>query len=99
MLVTFKTDAHADITMFGKDALAMLSMMGHSTTVPGAMMADEVPAALARLTAAIEAEKTSPSPVEGGYADEPPVSIKLRAMPLMGLLAASAKAKDYVMWE
>jgi hypothetical protein len=99
MLVTFKTDAYADITMFGKDALAMLSMMGHSTTVPGALVADEVPVALARLTAAVEADKAAPSPVESKYADEPTVSIALRAQPLMEFLAAAAKAKSYVMWE
>jgi len=99
MLVTFKTDVHADITMFGKDALAMLNMMGHSTTVPGALVAEEIPAALARLTAAIEAEKASPHPVESAYADEPTVSTALRALPLMELLAAAAKAKAYVMWE
>jgi hypothetical protein len=99
MLVTFKTDAYADITMFGKDALAMLNMMGHSTTVPGALLAEEIPAALARLTAAIEAEKASPSPVESKFTDEPTVSTSLRAQPLMELLAAAAKAKAYVMWE
>ena len=45
MLVTFTTDAYADITMFGDVALAMLKMMGHSTTVPGAILAADVPAA------------------------------------------------------
>ena len=34
MLVTFTTNAYADITMFGDVALAMLKMMGHSGTVP-----------------------------------------------------------------
>ena len=57
MLVTFTTDAHADITMFGDVALTMLKMMGHSATVPGAILAADVPAALSKLTAAIDAEK------------------------------------------
>ena len=57
MLVTFTTDAFADITLFGDVALAMLKMMGHSATVPGAILADDVPAALSQLTAAIEADK------------------------------------------
>jgi len=43
MLVTFITKAYADITMFGDVAVAMLKMMGHSTTVPGAIVAEEVP--------------------------------------------------------
>ena len=49
MLVTFTTDAYADITMFGDVALATLKMMGHSATVPGAILAADVPAALSRL--------------------------------------------------
>ena len=52
MLVTFTTNAYADITLFGDVALAMLKMMGHSATVPGAILAEDVPAALSRLTAA-----------------------------------------------
>lgn len=98
MLVTFTTDAYADITMFGDVALAMLKMMGHSTTVPGAILAEDVPAALSRLTAAIEAEKAAP-PVEDKDADEPVVSMANRALPLINLLTAAVKANTYVMWK
>jgi len=98
MLVTFTTNAYADITMFGDVALALLKMMGHSATVPGAIMAEEVPAALDRLTAAIEAEKAS-APAEDENADEPVVSMAHRALPLINLLAAAAKAETYVTWK
>lgn len=98
MLITFTTDAYADITLFGDVALAMLEMMGHSATVPGAILAEDVPAALGRLTAAIEAEKASP-PIEDKDADEPVVSMAHRALPLIELLAAAAKAKSNVMWK
>ena len=102
MLVTFTTDAYADITMFGADALAMLKMMGHSATVPGAILAADVPAALSRLTAAIDAEKIS-APLKKKDEDkddeEPEVSIAHRAMPLIELLAAAAKANVNVMWQ
>ena len=98
MLVTFTTDAYADITMFGDVALTMLKMMGHSATVPGAILAADVPAALRRLTAAIDAEKASP-PVADKDADEPVVSMSHRALPLINLLAAAAKAEHNVMWK
>jgi len=98
MLVTFTTDAYADITMFGDVALTMLKMMGHSTTVPGAILAEDVPAALSRLTAAIEAENAHP-PVEDKDADEPMVSLAHRALPLINLFAAAAKAESNVMWK
>ena len=98
MLVTFTTDAYADITMFGDVALTMLKMMGHSATVPGAILATDVPAALRRLTAAIDAEKASP-PVADKDADEPVVSMAHRALPLINLLAAAAKEERNVMWK
>jgi len=59
MLVTFTTDVFADITMFEKDAHTMLKMMGHSGTIPSAILAADVPAALNRLTAAINSENAS----------------------------------------
>ena len=48
MLVTFTTQGSANITLFGDIALAMLKMMGHSATVPGAILAEDVPVALNR---------------------------------------------------
>ncbi len=98
MLVTFTTDAYADITMFGDVALAMLKMMGHSGSVPGAILAADVPAALSRLTAAINAEKAAP-PIEDKNTDEPVVSLSHRALPLLELLAAAAKDNVNVMWK
>ena len=66
MLVTFTTKAYADITMFGDVALSMLKMMGHSGTVPSAIRAADVPAALSRLKAAIDAEKFPSARCEQG---------------------------------
>ena len=57
MLVTFRTSAYANITMFGDVAVRLLKMMGHSGTVPSAIRADDVPAALERLKAALAADK------------------------------------------
>jgi hypothetical protein len=98
MLVTFTTDAYADITMFGDVALKMLKMMGHSATVPGAIRAEDVPQALSRLRAAIDAEKSSP-PLAVKNSDEQVVSMPNRALPLMNLLAAAAKEETYVSWK
>jgi len=98
MLVTFTTKAYADITLFGDVALAMLKMMGHSATVPGAILAADVPAVLKRLKTAIDASKAAP-PVTDKDADEPVVSMAHRALPLIELLAAAAKAESDVMWK
>lgn len=98
MLVTFSTSAFADITMFGDVALSMLKMMGHSGTVPSAILAEDIPAALSKLTAAIDAQN-DPAPVVDKDADEPPVSMAHRALPLIDLLSAAAKANADVMWK
>ena len=98
MLVTFTTDAYADITMFGDVALAMLKMMGHSATAPGAILAADVPEALRRLSAALDAEKTS-LPAANKDVDESVVSLAHRGLPLINLLAAAAKAGSNVMWK
>lgn len=98
MLVTFSTNAYADITYFGDVALAMLKMMGHSATVPGAIVAEDVPAALNNLTTAIKTETVAP-PITDKNEEEPAVSLSHRALPLIALLDAAAKANTYVMWK
>jgi cold shock CspA family protein len=97
VLVTFTTEAYSDITMFGDMALAILKMMGHSATIPGAILAADVPVALSRLTAAIAVEKAI-SPNENKGPDESGVSMANRALPLINLLSAAAKANCNVMW-
>jgi hypothetical protein len=101
MLITFSCRAYADITMFGDVAVHLLRLMGHSGTVPGAFVAAEVPAALARLEAAVQAEEQPPEPEAPaqGKEDDPPVSLTHRALPLTELLKAAAKANCDVMWE
>ena len=100
MLVTFKTDNHADITMFGEVALTMLKMMGHSPTIPGALLAAEVPEELSRLQAALPSQKSAPAGADQDKEGaEPAVSIAHRALPLVDLLTAASKAKSDVMWK
>ena len=101
MLVTFSCKAYANITMFGDVAVHLLNLMGHSGTVPGALLAEDVAPALERLQAAIEAERQAadpdaPTEDEDG---EPVVSLPHRALPLIELLSAAAKEKCNVMWD
>ena len=107
MLVTFRSEAYANITMFGDVAIRLLKLTGHTGTVPGAIMAEDVPAALARLKSAIEADQAAPKaePAEKernkNWNDdkERNVSLAHRALPLIELLEASAKEKCNVMWD
>ena len=99
MLVTFSTNAYSDITLFGDVALSLLKMMGHSATIPGAILAADVPVALSRLTSAINAEKASPPDDKDEDRDESEVSMAHRSLPLINLLTAAAKANSNVMWK
>ena len=113
MLVTFKTQAYSDITMFGSAAQSLLKLMGLSGHVPGALMAEDVPEALQKLKDAL-AKLNDPDSVEvptdsatgnGGaevFSDEekePAIGLDTRALPLISLLEAAVAAKDNVLWE
>ena len=98
MLVTFKTAVHSNILMFGGDALTMLKIMGQSGTIHGAILAEDVPVALACLTGAMEAQRAS-RPVQEKDADESAVSLLKRGLPLIELFTSAARARKNVMWE
>ena len=98
MLVTFTTDAYSDILMTGDVAFVLLGMMGHSATVPGAILAPDIPVALNRLKVAIDAERKISSVPEKS-AENTTVSMVHRSLPLIELLAAAAKAESNVMWK
>ena len=49
MLITFTSDAFENIVMFGDVAKTLLKLMGHSGTVPGALLPGEIPQALSLL--------------------------------------------------
>ena len=59
MIVTFKTKAYADITLFGDVAVHLLKLMGHSGTVPGAIQAEDVNDYKQRLEQAVNNAKLS----------------------------------------
>lgn len=103
MLITFKTPAYADITMFGDVAKALIKMMGHSGTVPSAILAGDVPIALEHLRAAVEHNPDAPlNPHSDNDEDTPPsesVSLSKRALPLLKLLEAAARDGKNVMWD
>jgi hypothetical protein len=100
MLVRFDSDA-GGFSMFGDVAVKLLKMMGHSGTVPSAILAQDIPAALARLKTAVAAE---PEPVPAPEQDidrpeaEPKVSLRQRAYPLIELLGRAEKRACDVMW-
>jgi len=103
MLVTFKTAAHGNITMFGGVASDLLKMMGQSGNVPGALMAEDVAPALQNLQTELNnqpAEADAPPPPLDDEDDAPaPVALAVRAKPLIDLFEAAIAANESVLWE
>ena len=110
MLVKFQSSAHADILMFGDVAVTLLRLMGNSGKVPGALMPEDIPEALANLKAAVAANPRRPLDPRGhahGRGDQPgddggggaSVSLAHRAMPLISLLTAALQRDQPVIWE
>ena len=106
MIVRFSTRAGA-LTMHGDAAVALLRAMGHSGTVPGAILAADLPAALASLRRALEAQArvvpVAPAPDEdaddGEEEREPPVTLGMRAVPLIDMIETAIARGSDLMWE
>ena len=113
MLVTFRSTATETITMFESVAVELLTLMGASGRIPGALSADDVPPALQRLERSIEqaqiaahaatparpADNEDWAEEEDDKEREPPIAISTRAIPLISLMKRAAAAHAEVMWE
>lgn len=87
-------------------ALELLQLMGHTGTVPGALTAADLPAALARLKAGISAAAdgtlAADRPPDEPGKDEPrgsEVSAAQRALPLIAMLETAITNDDHVIWD
>jgi hypothetical protein len=106
MIVNFSTKFDR-LTMFAEPALALLGMLGHSPRVPGAMLASELPSALARLRAALQQSGHVPSPVPASRSEDeeesrrrdPPVDLATRAVPLISMIERAIEGGSDLMWD
>jgi hypothetical protein len=103
MLVRFDSDV-GGITMLGDVAVKLLQMMGHSGTVPSAILAKDIPAAITRLKSALEGSpdterQSAPGDSSDHEEKEAPVSLKRRAHPLIELLTRAAGQGCDVTWK
>jgi len=97
MLVKFDSES-GQVLMFGDVAVTLLKMMGQSGVVPGAIVAADIPPALEKLRKSVEAQAHHPRARRNDETEEPDVSLRQRAVPLMELLDRAAKQGKNVMW-
>ncbi len=101
MMVTFESEV-GRITLFGDVAVQLIRMMGRTGTVPSALTASEIPAALAKLQQALDAADRVPAEASTEDDEETDkkgaVSMRQRAFPLIKLLEDAAREGSDVLW-
>ena len=103
MLIKFDSEV-GSFTMDREIAVQLLRAMGHSGTVPGAMLPADLPGALARLQSMVDKTPANPGKPARGDEDkdkgvDAPVSIRQRAFPLIDLLTRAAQQGKEVLWK
>jgi hypothetical protein len=112
MLITFKSDASADVIMFGETAGRLLAILGKDPADPkGIVTTGQLPAAIAQLKTAIEDERArqNQNAADRANAEEAAreagrsginasVSLAQRAWPLLDLLQRSQAENVPVVW-
>lgn len=99
MLVTFKTKSYANIVMFGDVGTKMLEMMDYGTSIPGAIIPEDVSHALGNLRQRLESVEKTTEPSDDADEDQPAVSLYTRALPLIDLLQSAIDDQNHVRWE
>jgi hypothetical protein len=107
-MIVFRSQAAADIMMFDDVAKRMMAVMGKEESARGIITIEQLPEAIARLKAAIAADKalhageqpedqpdSEPTPSGG---KRPYVGFARRAVPLVELLEYSLRDEKPVMW-
>jgi hypothetical protein len=105
-LVTFRSRAAGEFFMLSENARQIFDILGRTPAERGVVTAEQVPEALARLTAAVEAERAqlkaaAKEKSEDGNADRAAaarISLGQRAMPLIDMLRAAQKRGVDVTW-
>lgn len=108
MIVVFQSQAAGDVMMFGDVAYSLMEIIGKEAGPKGIVTVEQLPAAIARLKAALAADKPSHAVLaasdtpqfekspEGN--ERPRISLTQRAVPLIELLELSLKKKAAVVW-
>lgn len=99
MLITFRSDAGASVQMFEQIAVAMMLRMGHTETVPGAILGKDMGQYLSTLQASLKLDPGVPdAPDDDDFIDQP-VSLQQRAFPLLELMKKAAAKDENLMWD
>jgi len=98
MLVRFSSKKQS-LSMHEADAKQMIKMMGMSGSIPSAIDAKSLPAAIAALQQSLSNQTGNDDDNNTGNNADTNVNIDVRAQPLMQMLKNAEKKSESVMWE
>jgi len=101
MIYKFKSAASGDIIMLGPNGDAMLRLLGREPSAKGIVEAQDLPAAIAALRAAIERSERPDAAAAGANNDtddDSAVSLRRRLWPIIDMFERAAKADVPVVW-
>ncbi|MCX7897794.1 MAG: DUF1840 domain-containing protein [Rhodocyclaceae bacterium] len=106
-LVVFKSQATADVIYFADVAQRLLEIVGKEANAAGILTVAELPAAIARLEAAIAADRDAhrrlhaldaPADEAADGGEQPRVSLTQRALPFLAMLKEALANEKPVVW-
>jgi hypothetical protein len=107
-LVVFRSKAAGEIFMFTESARRIFEIIGRPESPRGVITAEQVPAALQKLVAAVEDEKAQLKAIRedaelqdkqgNGTVQPRPITLGQRAFPLVEMLTEAQKKKVDVTW-
>jgi len=105
MIITFKSRAAGDVIQFGDPAKRLLGIMGKDPeSATGIITVEQLPDALARLKAAVAAERAALGGQSRAQDDDeqqgkpPAITLSQRAVPLIELMEYALRDKTPVTW-
>lgn len=99
-MIRFSSKAGASVTLQTRYAGQFIHLMGHSGAIPGAILAEDVGAALEQLRHGLaNAQDAAPDEQSDEEEREDRVSLSTRAYSLLQLLEAARKKQQDLYWE
>ena len=111
MLVKFNSSTSGEMIMFAAHARRLFDAIGKEGTARGVFTTEQLPAAIAALKQAIDADRAATrqaqAETENAEDDEAddeareddPVSLAQRAAPLLRLMEWTLKEKGFILWQ
>lgn len=99
MIYRFKSRATGDLIMLGPQGDQLLQLLGREPAAQGIIEVAAIPAALAALQAAMEADRPpNPDDDDPARPEQPPVGLRQRLWPMIEMLRQCQQAAEPVVW-